>query len=60
MALAGRCSRQYPEESPMELLILLALLILLDLLALRYGYDSRDRLRSDEERLAVAGYGSER
>ena len=30
----------------MELLLLLALLLLLDLLALRYGYDSRDRLRS--------------
>ena len=43
----------------MELLILLALLVLLDLLALRYGYDSRDRLHSDEERLAMAGYGSE-
>ena len=40
----------------MELLLLLALLLLLDLLALRYGYDSRDRLRSDEDRLAAAGF----
>jgi hypothetical protein len=39
----------------MELLLLLALLLLLDLLALRYGHDSRDRLRSDEERLAASG-----
>ena len=40
----------------MELLLLLALLLLLDVLALRYGYDSREQLRSDEERLALAGY----
>ena len=40
----------------MELLLLLSLLILLDLLALRYGHDSRERLRSDEERLAARGF----
>jgi hypothetical protein len=40
----------------MELLFLLALLLVLDVLAMRYGYDSRDRLRSDEDRLAVTGF----
>jgi hypothetical protein len=40
----------------MGLLLLLALLLALDFLAMRYGYDSRDRLRSDEDRLAAAGF----
>lgn len=39
----------------MELLVILAVLIAFDLLALRYGYDSRDRLRSDEEQQAAHG-----
>ncbi len=40
----------------MELLLFVALLILLDVLAMRYGFDSRDRLRSDEDRLSAAGF----
>jgi hypothetical protein len=44
----------------MELLVLLALLLLLDVLALRYGFDSRDRLHSDEDRLAAAGFRRDR
>ena len=42
----------------MELLVMFAALIALGLLAQRYGYDSRDRLRSAEERLAAAGFCS--
>ncbi len=42
----------------MELLVMLVALIALGLLAQRYGYDSRDRLRSAEERLAAAGFRS--
>ncbi len=40
----------------MAILILLAALILLGVLANRYGYDSRDRLRSDDEVRAAAGF----
>ena len=40
----------------MAILILLAALILLGVLANRYGYDSRDRLRSDDEVRATAGF----
>lgn len=42
----------------MELLVMFAALIALGLLAQRYGYDSHDRLRSAEERLAAAGFRS--
>ena len=35
--------------------ILLAALILVGILANRYGYDSRDRLRTDDEIRAAAG-----
>ena len=42
----------------MELLVMFAALIALGLLAQRYGYDSHDRLRSVEERLAAAGFRS--
>jgi hypothetical protein len=40
----------------MEAIILVALLVALGLLATRYGYDSRSRLRSHEEDLAALGY----
>jgi hypothetical protein len=40
----------------MGLLLFITLILLLDFLALRYGYDSRERLRSDEDRLAAAGF----
>ncbi len=42
----------------MDLIVLLVPLIALGLLAHRYGYDSRDRLRSAAERLAAAGFCS--
>ena len=38
----------------MAILILLAALILLGVLAQRYGYDSRERLRTDDEVRAAA------
>ena len=40
----------------MAVLILLAALILLGVLTQRYGYDSRDRLRTDDEVRAAAGF----
>ncbi len=43
----------------MAILILLAALILLGVLANRYGYDSRERLRTDDEIRAAAGLGWE-
>ncbi len=43
----------------MAVLILLAALILLGVLANRYGYDSRDRLRTDDEVRAAAGFRRE-
>jgi hypothetical protein len=39
----------------MELLIIIVALVLLGLLAARYGYDSRTRLRSGEEDAAARG-----
>ena len=42
----------------MEPLAILAALTALGLLAQRYGHDSRERSRSPEERLAVAGFHS--
>ena len=39
----------------MELLVILSLFIGLAILAVRYGYDSRDRLRSAEELLGTQG-----
>jgi hypothetical protein len=42
----------------MDLIVILAALIALGVLAHRYGYDSRDRLPSAEERLAAAGFRS--
>jgi hypothetical protein len=44
----------------MELLLFVALLVLLDVLAMRYGFDSRDRLRSDEDCLASTGFRRDR
>jgi hypothetical protein len=38
-----------------ELLVILSLFIGLAILAVRYGYDSRDRLRSAEELLGAQG-----
>jgi hypothetical protein len=38
-----------------EWIVILALVVALGVLAQRYGYDSRDRPRSAEERLAAAG-----
>ena len=43
----------------MDVLILLAALVLLGVLANRYGYDSRDRLRTDDEVRAAAGFRRE-
>ncbi len=39
----------------MELFFIVGLLIALIVLSLRFGYDSRDRLSSDEERHARHG-----
>ncbi len=39
----------------MELLVILSLFIGLAILAVRYGYDSRDRLRSAEDILGAQG-----
>ena len=39
----------------MELLIIVLAVCLLGVLANRYGYDSRDRLRSAEERFSAEG-----
>ena len=39
----------------MELLIIVIALCLLDVLASRYGHDSRDRVRSAEERFSAQG-----
>jgi hypothetical protein len=39
----------------MELLVIVLALCVLGLLASRYGYDSRDGLRSHEEEAAVTG-----
>ena len=39
----------------MEVIVILAVVVALGVLAQRYGYDSRDRPRSAEERLAAAG-----
>lgn len=39
----------------MELLVIVLALCILDLLAVRYGYDSRIQLRSREEDAAAAG-----
>jgi predicted phage tail protein len=40
----------------MELLIIVIALCLLGLLANRFGHDSRERLRSAEERLSAHGF----
>jgi hypothetical protein len=40
----------------MELLIVITTLCLLGVLANRFGHDSRDRLRSDEERMSAQGF----
>src|SRR5260370_35192956 len=43
------------KEATVELLVILRLFIGLAILAVRYGYDSRDRLRSAEELLGAQG-----
>jgi hypothetical protein len=40
----------------MELLIVVVVLVLLDLAAMRWGYDSRESIDSAEANLAARGY----
>ena len=43
----------------MDVIVILAFLVILGVLANRYGHDSRERPRSPEERLAASGFAWE-
>ena len=43
----------------MDVIVILAFLVMLGILAKRYGHDSRERPRSPQERLAASGFAWE-